>query len=216
MTRPIDSDALSLVNRVLGIAGTLPGTTLLDDSNVSQILSLNDIIRRGRTIGVTQGWYYGVLETLHSGAGQEAASIDPYAPGAAAVDPYPAIVPTGNDVWLIGATVKRSAGSGDLTGGLLILNPPAVQAGWGIDESDNPISPSAQIALARFTGIDESLSSGSTAGISGDGSSYVRLNLRLARPSTLTWSSEAAAAATFRCIVILGLFPAGLGQDVAT
>lgn len=214
MTRPIDSDALVLVNRALGIAGVLPSTTLLDDGNVSQILSLNDIIRRGRTIGVTKGWYYGVLENAHAGAGADESSIDPYAPGVAAVDPYPAVVDANTDVWLIGATIKRSGGAGDIDGAMLFIDPPAVQQAWGVDESGTPVTPSAQICVARWTEIDASLAAGGTTGISGDGSSYVRVNLRLARPTSIRFATDADAAATFRCIMVLGLFPAGLGQDV--
>ena len=53
-------------------------------------------------------------------------------------------------------------------------------------------------------------------GITEQGLNYQPINLRLPRGTNLVFSSEAAAAAEFQMLCILGLYPAGMGQDVSS
>lgn len=215
MSKPIESDALDRLYRVLGLSGgALTKGTLLDDGNVSQVLSINEIVRRSRTPAATTGWYRPVFENVHAAASDEQSNIDPYAPGAVAFAPYPNPVPRGFDFWILGASLRRTSGAGTLTNANLGVRPVAAQFGWGIDEGGVQVSAPDNMVLAAWT----SLNTGSIIkyGTRGNGDPYAHINLRVPRGTDLFFTSTAAgAAATFRCYLIAALFPEGLGQDVA-
>lgn len=212
----IDSDALGGVNRVLGIAGQqVPAATLLDGANLSQILNVNELVRRARTPGFTSGWFYTLFVNIHGASGELSSSIDPYVPGDASVAPYPSPVPRGFDFWLLGAAVRRTSGAGALSGAILFLNPDTRLQGWGVDDSGAAVATTSAIPLARWTGLDTGLSGTGGTGITGDGGAMVKTLTRVPREGDLLFITEASAAATFQCLMICALFVEGLGQDVA-
>jgi len=216
LSKPIESDALDRVYRVLGLSGgALPKSTLLDDGNVSQILSVNELVRRSRTSAATSGWFFAIFQNVHSGAGALTSSIDPYAVGAAnAIAPFPANVPRGFDLWILRASLRRTSGSGGLDGAVFSYNGGTSQQAFGVDVAGDPVASQDPIPFALFTTLDSSTSS--IVGVSGDGSVSVKVDLRLPQGiSNVTLRTDAAAAATFRGYLTLGLFPEGLGQDVA-
>jgi len=216
--KEIDSDALRTINRSLGIAGGLADApTVLDDSNVAQVLEISRLVNRGRTPAGSTGWFYGLFVNEHGVAGGLESLIDPYAPDVNAVAPYPAIVGRDTDFWLYGALVQRTAGAGTLAGAHLLVQPDASQQGWGIDDSGVAVAAGGSFAMTRWTGLDSSVSVGNPFGITGNGACYAPLNLRLPRGIvSLRFRSEAAgASATFQCWVVMGLFTEGLGQDLA-
>ena len=212
MSKPIDSDALDELYRTLGLAGGSERGTLLDDGNVSMVLALDRIVRRSRTPGVTDGSHYGVLQNVHGAAGQVATTIDPYAAGDDAIAPWDPVIPAGFDVWIMGAAVRRVAAAGGLDGGVLSINPLANQQGFGRDSAGAPVADISGYPIAFW----DTLNTDTTfaLGLAGDGSAWARLGIRLTRGAAIAFTSDAAAAATFNCTVLLGLFPAGLGQDV--
>ena len=216
MSKPIESDALDRIYRMLGLSGgALPSGTLLDDGNVSQVLDINPIVRRSRTSAATTGWFACTLENAHAGAGDLTSSINPYEPGDAAIAPYPSSVPAGFDFWILYAILRRSAGGGDLTGGLLSIAPGNAQRGWGIDDMGAAVIATDQMQLAIFTSLNIAIGSG-VLGLTPTGEVLAPVNMRVPVGNAgLFFRSEAAAAATFRMFLICGLFPEGLGQDVA-
>jgi len=216
----IDSDALVFINRILGIpgGGAAPGAgTELDDQNLSMVLNITDALRRGRAGGVDDGYFFGLFLTVHTGAGVETATIDPYAPAALVptVSPYPAEVPAGLDLWVIGATGGRTAGAGDLVGGFLGVDTIARHLGWGVDEGGAAVSQLPLFPIARFASLDTAITGFATF-LDGQGNFWHPIMMRIPRGQSLSFKSQADAAATFRCIITLGLFPEGLGQDLAT
>jgi len=219
MTKRIISDALLSVNRILGLtSGGETQPTLLDDGNVSQVFTINDAVRRARAGGITSGWFMGILQNVHTGAGSLIATIDPYSAGSAvpALGSWPELIPRGLDIWVLGVSTIRTVGAGTLDGAVMYFNPTARQQAWGRDDSGVLVTSSAGIAIARWTDLDAS--AGSLAiGIGGNGDAFNWVRLRVERGTILEFRSDVAtASATIRCNFILGLFPEGLGQDVAS
>lgn len=213
----VDSDALIEVNRTLDLAGGgVVAPTDLNDELLFQILNVNPLVRRARTEAGTNGIYSGLMQNTHVAAGTLTASINPYAPTVTnARTTWPATVPQHFDVWVLGATVSRVGGAGDIDGAVLSAVLAAEQQGWGVLDTGGGLSGTATVLLARWVStLDVSVATGAHA-VLGDGSYYARINQRLHRGTTIDFASDAAAAANFRCALLLGLFPASLGQDVA-
>jgi len=212
----IKNAILSPLGRLIGIAPA-PQTTVLDDDSVSLVLPIVPDIARRSLGGATGGWFQGLLENVHSGADDEVSQIDPYIPGASAVAPYPGNVNADFDVWLLGVNGRRSSGSGDLTGGVVSLNPGAHLQGWGEDDVGDPVVSAPSMRLAFFDGVEtQAAGIGSPPLKNPQGLLHINLNLRIPRGGTLSFHSTSAAAAEFQMFFILGLFPAALGQDVVT
>jgi len=216
VTKPIESDALDVLFRTLGLSGgTDVRGTMLDDGNVSQILDINPIVRRSRTPGVTSGFFYCVMLNEHAGAGALITSVEPYNPAVAVNPPYPDPVPRGFDFWIFTAHCNRRSGTGTLDGAVLNYDPIQVQQGWGLDNSGAAVVTHQPFPLARWTGLDTTTTH--NIAITGDGSAMVKVGLRLGRGGFLTFTSDVAvAAADIECSMVCGLFPEGLGQDIAS
>lgn len=200
------------------MAGGRPGMqTQLEDESVTQVLSVNDLIRRGRTSAASTGWFRCIMENDHLAAGNLVSTIDPYAPGVTAVAPYPSPVPRGFDFWVLSAALRRNSGAGTLDAAAFSFAPSASQLGWGIDDGGAAVTGVEDAPLALFTGLNTDVASMPGIGISGDGSAVVKVQLRV--PPGITSlsfrSTVAGAAATLRLYLICALFPEGLGQDIA-
>jgi len=215
----IDGPQLSPIHRILGLnQSTASGLTEIDTDNVTQVLPVvPEIIRRGSTPFNVSGWYEGILENVHSAGDAEASSINPYSPGAGARAPYPAEVPLGFDVWMLGVGGVRSDGAGGLTEAMIQVNPNATQVGWGLDDAGAAVAAvSPSITVARFvtlatTGVgtitDDPM-------IDDQGNTFVNVRQRIPRGATIEFHSLSAAAAEFQAIFLMGIFPEALGQDV--
>jgi len=216
--KKIASDALITINRLLGIGGgSGQGETLLDDGNLAQTLPIIDALRRARAGGVGDGWFYGVLQNVHAGAGILTSSVDPYDPAELIplVSSYPDPVPRDLDIHLIAVGANRTSGTGALDGGVLFVNFTAGLQGWGADDGGSLVTVVASAGLVLFTGLNTTVSTFVPA-VTGDGSIFQSLNIRIPRGMTLNFRTDAAAAATYRLAIVLGLFPASLGQDIAS
>jgi len=222
VTKRITSDALFLLNRMLGLAGGTPGATELDDGNVSQVLDITDVVRRSRTIASSQGWFFCIMDNVHAAAGALDSEINPYVPGAAfapTVSAFPASVPRDFDFWLYTASLLRIGGDGDLDGAILRMNPTAAQQGWGIDNSGAAVAGNDPYPIGRWTALDETLAARDPYGIAGDGSAFIKVNQRIARGNLLRFTTDTSgqtAETTFRLFLTCGLFSEGIGQDIAS
>lgn len=227
MGKAIDSGALTILNRILGIAGSATGSsqTDLDDGNLNQVLDVNPIVRRSRTQGNT-GWFYFLIENNHSGADDEVGTVDPYGIGTGgngAVAPYPIApvdggkgVPPGFEVHLIGVGLNRNSASGVLTGGLCSLIPPATQQGFGVDDAGAQHLAGINIILARWDSINTATAAfGEGVGVTAEGNTWIPINLRVPRGSLIRLMTTSAAAAIYTMYGVVGLFPISLGQDVS-
>jgi len=217
----IKGDQLRLIGKLFGFApDPLAGLSDLDDNHVSLVVNANDLIRRGLTEANVGGWFFGILENVHSGADTEQSSIRPYFAGADANPPFPGLVPLGWDLWVAGVCGNRNSGAGGLTDAIMHIDPTNDdQMGFGRDDAGTPVAPtSPSIPLAHFNGLAEAV-----GGITQDpmintvsGVIYQPTLMRLPRECSLIFSTTSAAAAEFQAQFLMGLFPEGLGQDIAS
>lgn len=215
----VTGDQLRLVARLFGRGSSLSGSTDLDVDAVTQTLPIvPEIVRRSLTEANSGGWNEGLLLNEHTDAQTLTSSIDPYAPGDNAVAPYPALVPLGFDVWIMGVAAVRvdSAGTGAYSSAVLAINPGAAVQSWGEDDSGDAVAGGPRIILARFDGgLDVNLVGINPPLLTEAGEVFVPLRMRIPRQgSTLEWISDSVATCSLRAHIILGLFPESLGQDV--
>jgi len=217
--KQIDSDALGILNRTLGLTGAGAPVTELTDGIVDQTLSINEIARRGRTQVGTSGIYTGVLRTVHTDAEALTTSVDPYAVGAGRLAPFPDPIPRQFDVWLLGTWVNQVSGAGTLAGVLHYTYPDSSQ-GFGVDDSGVAVVVSAPLAIAYWTSLG---ALNTTFGVLADGGGTAQprapLNFRIPRGTTgdgglLSFTALSSLTVTYDCYMLLGVFPMALGQDV--
>jgi len=217
MTPIITGDQLALVNKVFEIpTSQMAGATNIDDGDVSQVVEVNEFVRRSTVLGISCGWWQGVLENVHTAGDTENSFIDVYAPGADANAPFPGAVPEGIDIWLCGVSGARSSGAGGLTSGVASINPAASTQAWGRDDAGAPLGAiGPRMVVAVFDNIvATSLSQDPME--TQQGLTYVPVGIRLPRGSSLDFRSTAAAAAEFQMHFLLAVHPEGMGQDVVT
>ena len=209
--KQIDSDALGILNKSLGLTGSGSQITELTDGIVEQNLDVVPIIRRGRTQVGTGGLYTGFWRNIHGAADAQTSSLFPYAvPTSQVRAPFPANMPEQFDVWLFHASVIQLSGSGTLSATLnLVL--PATRVGMTTTGG----GAEATFPLAFW---DALITEGVEFGLlAGSGVPVANLNMRIPRGrlTELQFTSTSSAIATFDLFALLGVFPVALGQDCA-
>jgi len=215
----LDSQALGDLNRALGLTGAGSPVTELTDGVVDQILSVNEVVRRGRTQGGTEGLYTAVMVNAHVGATSLTVSVDPYNVAVAnALPPYPTPMPRGFDVWLLQASIREHSGGPSTIDATLSIDYSNDQQGWGQDNGGSFVLSSQAHRLGFWDAI-------TTVGtdfaiLAGSEQPTIYPNLRLprgARPGASTtrliFISTSSATVRYDCQLLLGVFPAALGQD---
>lgn len=220
MGKGVDSQALEGLNRALGLAGPGSGQTSLEDGELIQTIDTQGIIRRSRGIGSTSGgWFTGIMENDHeAGATNKSTRINPYT--TIFYPPLPAAgqtIPQGYDWWLIGAGLVGTAGTAsNFTSGILVLD-----CGVGLTgffEDDDSASATGQSAMIPVSRWDDLVTIGGfDVGLREDGNIWTPINLRLPQhiAPVIDFLSTATNAVTVRCNLVMGLFPAQIGQDVS-
>lgn len=219
MSSEIDSSALLILNRALGLAGVGSQTSILDDGNVNLVMEISEIVRRSRSLAGTTGWFTCIMRNSHPAAGALNTTVNPYnVAGGSNTLPYPDPVPIGLDFWILGASCARNAGTGTLDGGVLQFAPDNLNMGWGIeDDGTTPIILAGAIDLAFWDGWDTS--TGQPVGQNSiSGATYQRIMMRIPRGvGTLRWFSDVAGAAADADVrMVCALLPESLGQDIAS
>jgi len=214
MGKPIDSDALTELDRALGLTGAGTAVAELQDATVEQVMELTAIVRRSRTLAGTQGIFTGTIHNVHSGSGSLTTAVDPYAVTAGVIAPYTNPIPRGLDVWLYGCSIARISGTGTFDGSLDIGTS---ISGWGISSAGAGVT----LQTTQIANWDTLTSYGGfvAGGLSTDLHVYTKIGLRLpqvaGQGTAIILRTTASAAATYALSLHMGLFPAGLGQDVA-
>ncbi len=219
MPLKIDSIALKLLDRALGLAGAPQQQTFLEDGSVVQAIDIARLASRARAPG--QGWFANLSENAHgAGASNLSTTIDPYAPITTITrSAFPQTIPADLDVWLHWAGVVLVGTAANFTEGSLLIAPGLTNTG-DLTGAGGPTAilslPIARwdavgnSAMATLTGIN------SWEGSGGGGQSGVRLGIRLARGSTLLWQSRAGGAIDANLVYVTSLNPTGLPSDVLT
>jgi len=202
------------IQRLIGIAPASQ-ETVLDTSSVSLTMPiLPDMARRSLSSQPTGGLFFGVLENVHSGADDEISTVDPYNPGPDVIAPYPSLVELSFDVWVLGVGGERISGAGALSIGLASIVSAVHTLGFGRDDSQAPVTRIPNLTIARFDSIDGVFGSAIEPFLTEAGDTMVQTRIRLPRGARLRFHSTSAGAATFSMWFLVGLFPAGMGQDV--
>ena len=214
MTKKIDSDALEIVNKSLGLTGAGSPVTELQDGVVDQILDVGPAARRGRSIAPSDGIFTGLIQNGHLAGDERTTQLDVYEVGTVvSIPPYPAIVPVQFDIWLLYATVRRSTGAATVDAALFYQMPSANQ-GWGVDNAGAQVVESAPMALAFWDTLQVL---NTTFGLMGTLGPMAKIGIRLPRGNpvngSLRFVSSTSAAATIQCQMVFGIFPVSLGQD---
>jgi len=212
MTKKVDSQALGILNKALGLTGAGSPVTELADGVVDQTLDVGPIVRRSRTLGVSEGIFTALLLNEHAGAGTLSNEINPYEAGALARAPFPSPVPQNFDLWLLSATLQRESGTGSQLSALFINHSPSQLAftrdDGGSAFTDTPLMP----VMSWDTLITVSQNNARTAGVSNTGPGHI--GIRLPRNIVgIRFVSVASAIADYQCMMTIGMFPVGLGQD---
>lgn len=214
MPRVIDSDALDVLPKSLGLAGTGAPSVELIDGAVDQVLDVGPIVRRGRTVAQTQGIFRAVFQNAHAAADNRSSVWTPYVTiEAERIEPFPTPVPEVFDLWLLGATVNRAAGTGTATAALSIQN---VRQGMGVDSTPAAVTSNIRNIMAFWNQTETVNTTFLTAP---DGQPWQKLHIRIPRVSEsgsnvqIFFTSLSSALATWECNVYFGMFPVALGQD---
>jgi len=213
----IDSDALGELNKALGLTGAGSRITELADGVVDQVIDIAAVARRGRTQADIQGIYTPTLRNENTAAETITTTIDPYNVGATAVvAPYPNPMPPQFDIWLIGASMRIAGGSAtNLSVATLSLTVGTRSQGFGIDDSGAQVLVAQPIRLAFW---DNRATDATVFGLlDGDRGPHKKIGLRLPRGgggSRLNYITVSAGVVDSDVQLILGVFPAALGQDI--
>jgi len=211
----IDSDALGVVNRSLGLTGAGSPLTELHDGEVFQTLDVARLARRGRTIEPSGGIFTVNLENNHTGASTEVTAVNPYAQDVGTIAPYPNPMPPQFDIWLLTATIQRKSGTGTILALLDVLFP---LQGFGENEAGAAVVTEDVQAVALWdavvsVGIQFLIQAGSEE-------PRATINIRMPRPTPSVGSSfrlrtTSSAASVYAMTAVLGVFPVAMGQDFA-
>jgi len=93
----------------------------------------------------------------------------------------------------------------------LFLIPVQAQLGWGIDDSGVAVVTTPILILSHWDAVTTDTFE---FGLEDSKVPTILRGMRIPRNAGLRFSSTASALATFRCDLILGLFPTTLGQDI--
>ena len=213
MVKKIDSDALGILTKSLGLSGAGSPVTELTDGVVDQALSINEVVRRSRTQAGTGGIYTAVTRHVHTGATVIFSSIAPYnISSTLARPPWPTPMPVQFDIWLLGAALNIASGSGAISAAIGLQYDPA-QRGWGVNDSGNLVTVTSTPRLAFWTSFVSALQGmGILASV---GQPYQPIRMRLPRSDNtlLTFGTVSAADIEMDFEMLLGVFPVALGQD---
>ena len=214
--KTIDSDALSILTKALGLTGAGSPITEIADGVVDQALDVVPIVRRSRTLAGSEGLFTAIISNIHGAANTITTTIDPHRPGSAlVVAPFPDVVPPEFDLWLLTATLRRESGTGTVNA-TLGFQPGAQQQAWGVTDGGVQVVQQDLQVIAYWNTL---VTSNTTFGyLSGTSPPLIPIGMRLPRgsgafPPTLRFVSAASAIATYNLSLNFGLFPVSLGQD---
>ena len=219
----IDTSALTVMRRALGIAGTGSGHTELDDDNLSQVIDVVPISRRSLAFG--SGIWQMQMQFVHSNTTGRNIIFDPYQPSTIAggtpanKNGYPTVVPQGFDVWLIAMsmTTNNATDFSSVTAGIITT---ASASGMMIKNVNgvftSPAGSAIEFPLAHWDTTDV-MTNGTIAGLTIQGDLVAQVGYRLRRGERISADSvtDGAGSTTNNLTLTLGLFPVALGQDVA-
>lgn len=210
--REVDSDFLAGVKDLLGLAGQGAQGTAFEEETLVQVFDVGNAVRRGGADIATGGWFYGVLQNAHGAANTQFSAVDPYSPGSLALGSWPAEVPADMDVWVGNVYCISDAVVG--INATFSMGFPSRMQGLGVNQLIAPVAAAdVGVPMAWWDEI-VAMSTAEFARNALTLQTCYPVNIRVPRGAGLQFTSVTAGIATLKCVVQLGLFPAGAGQDV--
>lgn len=216
----IKNPILARIQSLIGSPGA--GTpTVLDDDSVSLTLPIVPAISRRGLAGLSTGMFVGMFECSHVASGElEAGPLDPYAVVSTNIvlaGGWPTPVPDGFDVWVLSACGEFSGGTASaFTESALTIEEPNVHRAWSINQAGASVSGAIVRTVAWWDNIQAALGLVGPLQNTISGQTIMQIGERMRRGSLLSYHSEATGTVETRAQVLMGLFPAGLGQDGVT
>ena len=212
MVKRVDSDALTILTKSLGLTGPGSPITDLNDGVVDQALSVNEIVRRSRTQVSKEGIYTATMRNSHTGATTVTSTVEPYSVATVGIiPPYPDPVPPQFDIWLLQASIRQVSGTGTILATLSLRYPG--QQGWGIRAGTVFVGVAQAHRLALW---DTLVSDGTNFAVlagSGQPSAFPRTRIPRGGATELIFITISSETAAFDCQMTLGVFPVAMGQD---
>lgn len=214
MTKKIDSQALEIANKALGLTGAGSRITELADGVVDQVLEVTPIVRRSRTQGITTGIYTAVMRTDHTDAETVQAQLNPYrVPAINLTPPWPSPIPSSFDLWLLSAGVRRNAGGGTVSATLSVDYANSSQ-GFGINDGGTAAQSTLPHRLAFWDAVITDVTVFAILAGSEQPNAQIGLRLQQGIFTELVFRATSTLTSQWDCQLLLGIFPVGLGQDV--
>jgi len=219
VSKDINSEALVLLRKSLGMAGTAGPDTLLDEDFVAQSLDIARFARQGLAPG--SGLFYFVMTVVTSVGNPNLTILIPdiYEPRSGALDlslpPYPSTVPTGFDIYLIGCSLSLS--NTTLANAAFSVTSDQFSMGVGVNNNDTTVEVLTQagrtIPMASWDTV-VSVAGSELATLGASGKVWTKLGTRLQRGSGLFFNFAAGGANQGNLVILASLQPTALGQDV--
>lgn len=209
MAQDVDSAALSWVAKALRLSTHGSQRTIFIDERLEQTLDIGPLVRRGLTHGAAEGLYSANIRNTHSGAeGNVATVVDPWELGIAAKQPFPTPIPAVLDLWLIGFNAINVSTPAVFDSAFFDLAMPVVAQAFG--------TATTNVTVAGWGG--EKTLAGTVHLIVHSNSPqliFTRPAIRVPRAATFRFHTRnvGATAPVYQLNMLLGLFPAALGQD---
>lgn len=204
--KEVDSQVLGVVDRVLQLQGRGAPITELEDGILGQSIDANPYIRRGGTVTDSGGLFGATISNTHVAADDRTSTMDLYnLTTINAQPPWP--FPTGPqfDIWILAASLKLS--DSPLVAAALAFDVPTLRQGPIEILGDLDVVLAWWDAVVVVAGLTFATNAAS-------GVQSVMRPYRVPRGVDLELlSTSSAGPLTVTCEMIVGLFPASLGQD---
>lgn len=209
MTQLVDSQALQAVSRTLQLSTPGAQETLFVDERLEQTIDVTPMVRRGLTLAGSEGVYSANIRNTHLGSeGNIVTVVNPWALGLTANPPFPGTIPLNQDLWIIGFDGITVSGDGAFDSAFFDIFVPGVSQAFGTATSN--------IVLAGF-GNELELAGEFFLGVHSNSAQHMfsQRGIRVPRNSTFRWHTRnvGSTSPVYQINLLLGLFPAGLGQD---
>lgn len=208
MGKRVDSQALGIVDRTLGLAGKGSPVTELEDGQLVQTFDTVPAIRRGRTVADSSGMFSASIQNVHVGASDVSETLDLYnlTSGIDATPPFPGPVPRGFDLWVVNSTMLKSAN--DAAEVIALMQLPFTRSINIIGAQNHALAfYQDHVFVNGQRYMFQAASTGTWA---------QNQPRRIPRGALLRLDSTAAASLTVSWVILIGMFPEAIGQDAVT
>jgi hypothetical protein len=216
--REVSSQVLQEVARALQLAGRGAQITYFEDGDLAQVIDVGALARRGGTLAPSNGIFSFIIENDHGGAGVIETLRNPYNTASAVLGSgYTTPLPEGFDVWILALSAISTGTASVFTRAMVAIRTIDSDMGFG-----DVAAKAIDIPLMVYRTEDNSFAAGASALTFLRGDSTVRawdygpnvMPYRLrSRTNRLLWMTASTGTGTYELHGLVGVFPAGLGQD---